>query len=346
MYSSPAQYYIKSVTNSKVCECKGLWQYEDDTKKTIICITTGYCPYSDSDPYVEIVDTKECLKGDTCPPDSPLKFNQKCYKMNKCPTNSHYDNTIQGTCVCDNLWYKYTDANLNNLELMFCLPKNKENCPMNNPNADDNYPYRIFQTKECVKQRTNCPENSYVFNYICYENSCPYATKESSDKNCICDTEYGYWYKYEDNESQRDYYKCGLKKCEGNFINLYEPDKECVEKCNERNGEGGNPMYSFRGVCYDECPEFTKPKTDFQYECGFYKLEEAENLEELRNYVNIQVRELYQRLGRPTPLCRARGLEEKLNTPAKIYYKREDTSPTGSHKLNSAIAQAYFLMPS
>ena len=61
-------------------------------------------------------------------------------------------------------------------------------------------------------------------------------------------------------------------------------------------------------------------------------------------YVTIpkEVRELYQRLGRPTPLCRAIGLEEKLNTPAKIYYKREDTSPTGSHKLNSAIAQAYY----
>ena len=61
-------------------------------------------------------------------------------------------------------------------------------------------------------------------------------------------------------------------------------------------------------------------------------------------YITIpkEVRELYQRLGRPTPLCRAIGLEEKLNTPAKIYYKREDTSPTGSHKLNSAIAQAYY----
>lgn len=61
-------------------------------------------------------------------------------------------------------------------------------------------------------------------------------------------------------------------------------------------------------------------------------------------YITIpnEVRELYQRLGRPTPLCRAKGLEEKLNTPAKIYYKREDSSPTGSHKLNSAIAQAYY----
>lgn len=55
-----------------------------------------------------------------------------------------------------------------------------------------------------------------------------------------------------------------------------------------------------------------------------------------------KVRELYMQMGRPTPLFRAKRLEEKLNTPAKIYYKREDTSPTGSHKLNSAIPQAYF----
>ncbi len=61
-------------------------------------------------------------------------------------------------------------------------------------------------------------------------------------------------------------------------------------------------------------------------------------------YIKIpqEVRELYMQMGRPTPLFRAKRLEEKLNTPAKIYYKREDTSPTGSHKLNSAIPQAYF----
>ena len=74
-------------------------------------------------------------------------------------------------------------------------------------------------------------------------------------------------------------------------------------------------------------------------------IEECLNQEfSTERYIKIPktVRQLYQRLGRPTPLCRAIGLEEKLNTPAKIYYKREDTSPTGSHKLNSAIAQAYY----
>ena len=45
---------------------------------------------------------------------------------------------------------------------------------------------------------------------------------------------------------------------------------------------------------------------------------------------------------RPTPLYRAYGLEKALDTPAKIYYKYEGVSPSGSHKLNTAIAQAYY----
>jgi tryptophan synthase beta chain len=47
-------------------------------------------------------------------------------------------------------------------------------------------------------------------------------------------------------------------------------------------------------------------------------------------------------LYRPTPLIRARRLEQVLKTPARIYYKYEGASPTGSHKLNTAIAQAYY----
>ncbi len=53
------------------------------------------------------------------------------------------------------------------------------------------------------------------------------------------------------------------------------------------------------------------------------------------------VREIY-RLWRPSPLCRAERLEKALGTPAKIYYKNESVSPAGSHKPNSAVAQAYF----
>ncbi len=55
-----------------------------------------------------------------------------------------------------------------------------------------------------------------------------------------------------------------------------------------------------------------------------------------------EVREAYLRLGRPTPLYRATRLEQKLRTPAKIFFKREDLNPAGSHKPNTAIAQAYY----
>lgn len=48
------------------------------------------------------------------------------------------------------------------------------------------------------------------------------------------------------------------------------------------------------------------------------------------------------RLWRPTPLYRARRLEEFLQTPARIYYKYEGVSPAGSHKPNTAVAQAYY----
>ncbi|HIJ94221.1 MAG TPA: TrpB-like pyridoxal phosphate-dependent enzyme [Desulfuromonadales bacterium] len=54
-----------------------------------------------------------------------------------------------------------------------------------------------------------------------------------------------------------------------------------------------------------------------------------------------EVREIYK-LWRPSPLFRARRLEQALGTPAKIYYKYEGVSPAGSHKPNSAIPQAYY----
>ena len=53
------------------------------------------------------------------------------------------------------------------------------------------------------------------------------------------------------------------------------------------------------------------------------------------------MRDLY-RMWRPTPLVRAYGLEKALDTPARIYFKNESVSPVGSHKLNSALAQAYY----
>ncbi len=68
-----------------------------------------------------------------------------------------------------------------------------------------------------------------------------------------------------------------------------------------------------------------------------------QELNETDRWIEIpdEVRDMY-RIWRPTPLVRARGLEKLLDTPAHIYFKNESVSPVGSHKLNSAIPQAYY----
>ncbi len=62
------------------------------------------------------------------------------------------------------------------------------------------------------------------------------------------------------------------------------------------------------------------------------------------NYIDIpdEVLDAYQMVTRPSPLQRAIRLEKALKTPAKIYFKREDLSPAGSHKTNTALAQTYY----
>ena len=68
-----------------------------------------------------------------------------------------------------------------------------------------------------------------------------------------------------------------------------------------------------------------------------------QELDEKTAYIDIPepVREMY-RMYRPSPLVRAYQLEKKLDTPAHIYYKFEGNNTSGSHKLNSAVAQAYY----
>ncbi len=68
-----------------------------------------------------------------------------------------------------------------------------------------------------------------------------------------------------------------------------------------------------------------------------------QELDDTTPYIDIpeELMDFY-RMYRPSPLIRAYCLEEKLNTPAHIYYKFEGNNTSGSHKLNSAIAQAYY----
>ena len=68
-----------------------------------------------------------------------------------------------------------------------------------------------------------------------------------------------------------------------------------------------------------------------------------QELDDVTAYIDIPegIREMYK-IYRPSPLCRTYSLEQALGTPAKIYYKFEGNNTSGSHKLNSALAQAYY----
>lgn len=90
-------------------------------------------------------------------------------------------------------------------------------------------------------------------------------------------------------------------------------------------------------------PATLKPVTAEELYPVFTKASVQQELDNDTRYYEIPepVRELYK-VYRPSPLVRAYNLEKYLNTPAKIYYKFEGNNTSGSHKLNSAIAQAYY----
>ena len=90
-------------------------------------------------------------------------------------------------------------------------------------------------------------------------------------------------------------------------------------------------------------PETKQPMTAEELSEAFCEELVRQELDETNAYIEIPeaIRNFYK-MYRPSPLVRAYCLEEKLQTPAKIYYKFEGNNTSGSHKLNSAIAQAYY----
>ena len=88
-------------------------------------------------------------------------------------------------------------------------------------------------------------------------------------------------------------------------------------------------------------PDTHKPMTAQELGAVFCQELVRQELDETTPYIPIpaEIRDFYK-MYRPAPLIRAYCLEKKLGTPAKIYYKFEGNNTSGSHKLNSAIAQA------
>ena len=90
-------------------------------------------------------------------------------------------------------------------------------------------------------------------------------------------------------------------------------------------------------------PATGKPMTAEELGVVFCDELVQQELDDTTAYIDIpqEIRDFYK-MYRPSPLVRAYCLEKKLDTPAKIYYKFEGNNTSGSHKLNSAIAQAYY----
>lgn len=90
-------------------------------------------------------------------------------------------------------------------------------------------------------------------------------------------------------------------------------------------------------------PVTKKPVTAQELSSVFCEELVKQELDDITPYIDIpqEIIEFYK-MYRPAPLIRAYCLEKKLGTPAKIYYKFEGNNTSGSHKLNSAIAQAYY----
>lgn len=90
-------------------------------------------------------------------------------------------------------------------------------------------------------------------------------------------------------------------------------------------------------------PGTMKPITSEDLYPLFSKEASDQELNVTDSWIEIpnEVRDLYK-IWRPTPLVRARGLEKAIGTACHIYFKNESVSPVGSHKLNSAIPQAYY----
>ncbi|HIV19009.1 MAG TPA: TrpB-like pyridoxal phosphate-dependent enzyme [Candidatus Merdivicinus intestinigallinarum] len=90
-------------------------------------------------------------------------------------------------------------------------------------------------------------------------------------------------------------------------------------------------------------PQTLKPATEEDLYPVFCKELAHQELDSQTRYVDIpeEIQEFYK-MYRPSPLIRAYELEKALGTPAKIYYKFEGNNTSGSHKLNSAVAQVYY----
>jgi len=294
-----------------ICGCPDKW-YIDENKKTI-CVND--CFSGDKIFKYLVRKTLQCVNE--CPIDYPYYFNKECYSSCENEAKQLYHLSLKTVkplleCQCENLWY-FTDNEKTTKE---CLVQDK--CTLSNT---ENI-YLKEGTKQCIKE---CPREMFKFNYICYI-KCPAKTIDQIDsqngKFCKCNLNDGYWYEYQENE--KTFYACGVSECpkysinDNNIVpkNLIELQKKCVNSCLNDGGVDNEFKLALRNICVKKCPILCKPNEPTDDECIFYDLnnEDLDEIEKLKNAVNVQSKELYE-----SSLNSGGFLFNKFDTSIQIY---------------------------
>ena len=298
----------------QVCVCNKPWYfYYEESQKKMQCPPEddndiNYCSDYNRNINFMIHETKECV--DRCPSYYPYFFNNECFSDCKVHAERKYHylaETESYECQCKYLWH-YRDYSR---KIKECFDMSRQSCIENIPQK----PYLIYDTNECIAE---CPPEMKAFNMTCY-NNCPEFTLDRQDENqpdysCSCNKELDlYWYQFETSyiippaeepeepEEPEEvepttiiYYGCGVQECPVERPNLLRERKQCLLSCNF-DEEGHIFKYNLRNICVKNCPDYT----DFDEEliCTFIDLENEElvnDKESLKNYANVQAKELYE----------------------------------------------------
>ena len=189
-------------------------------------------------------------------------FNGRCY--DNCPDNSDDLQGSENTCLCSYYWYEDAEATIDKIK---CLSPN-EKCP-------NDYPYLIVSERKCIKKEDiQKLTKKYRFNKNIYYNGCPANSMSDSIDEflCICNPSLVYWYK--DEAIDPVFFNCSLKGCPEGYILADKKTKECSIKCD---------AYTYNNVCYNDCPEMTKPIGSTEKICEL--VTEYNDIEEIKEKI-------------------------------------------------------------
>jgi hypothetical protein len=291
------------------CECIKPWYFyfDEESKKKMECPSednneVNYCIDYRKNKDFMIHETRECVEK--CTGKYLYSFNKECFTdCGQAEREYHY--LLQSEsyeCQCKYLWH-YKDYTR---KIKECFGMNLQSCIENIPQK----PYLIYGTNECVSE---CPPEMKVFNMTCY-NKCPEFTLDIQDENqedytCSCNKEVDlYWYQFKNSYSipstehpeevetkEIIYYGCGVQECPIERPNLLREEKQCLLSCNI-DKEGYIYKFNLRNICVVKCPDYTDYSNDEKI-CTFIDLEDGElvsDKESLKNYANVQAKELYE----------------------------------------------------